>query len=94
MQQAPIPLRALSSLWIIMAMINGCVIAMPSVAIQSVILVMTMLALNTTNIDSDMETFVVLILFCWLIRSVYEFFRQILAYIIDDAEPDSRPPPW
>ena len=71
-----------------MAMINGCVIAMPSVAIQSVILVMTVFALNTTNIDSDMETFVVLILFCWSIRSVYEFFLQILDYIID------KPPRW
>ena len=77
-----------------MAMINGCIIAMPSVAIQSVILVTTMFALNTTNIDSDMEMFIVLILFSWLIRSVYDFFLQILDYIIDDAEPDSKPPRW
>ena len=49
-------------------------------------LVMTILALNIAKIDSNVETFIVLILFCWLMQRIYASFHRLLAYIIDDIE--------
>ena len=49
---------------------------------------------TTTVVDSDVEAFVVLVLFSQWMRDTHIICQRILSYFINDLKPSLKPPPW
>ena len=86
-QFIPAPASALSSLWIIMSMLFGMFFALPSIEIQVLFGFIAFSVSGYFAVDTDVESFAVMLLFFWLIKDTYIICQHLFSHLLDDLKP-------